>query len=546
MSLLKSYLFVFSLILTINTVLAQKRKIIITEKPSLIIGIVIEGMRYDYIYKYWDNFNENGFKKIIDKGTLCKNANYNYFLTQTAPGITTIATGCEPTFHGIVSDYWYQRIKNNSTYSVFNTKVKTTGTNIDIYPFAPSNILTTTFSDELKLFNNNKSKVIGISINPESAVLSAGHLGNYAYWLDDISGNWITSSYYCDSLPKWVNKFNNKKIPDVYVNREWLPLLSTNKYRDGEKSGKSKEIGFSSDNKFAKRIARHNNKNNPYSSLKATPYATTLTKDFAISTIINENLGKDKYTDYLSIDFSSTSNVSKYCGVNSIELEDMYIRLDRDLGHLLNFINETIGLHNVLIYLTSDHGTSYNPEELKTHNLPSGVFNSDRAIMVLRTYMNAIYGQGKWVKAYHNKQIYLNRNLIEDTKLNLSEVQDVVSKFILQFNGVSNTITSSVMDKTHFNTGMFSYMQNSYNQKRSGDIFINLEPGWVENNKNSTFANSAYKYDTHVPLIWYGWQIKKGSISNLINIEDIAPTISNLLEIPLPNGCTGKIIEDLY
>jgi predicted AlkP superfamily pyrophosphatase or phosphodiesterase len=465
-------------------------------------------------------------------------------LTQTAPGIATIATGCEPIYHGVVSDYWYQRLKRNSTFSVFNTKMKTVGTDNDIYPFAPTNLLSTTFSDELKLFNNNKSKVIGISFKPESAVLSVGHLGNTAYWFDYATGRWITSSYYCDLLPSWVRAFNDKKIPDIYINREWTPILSKNKYRDGEESRNSQEVGFLLNSKSSRR-SRHRDKENPYSILKSTPYGVTLTKDFAISAILDENLGKDEYTDYLSISFSSVAEISKVCGINSIELEDAYVRLDRDLGHLLKFLEENIGKHNFLVYLTSDHGASYSPDELKEKNIPAGTFNSDRAIMLLRTYMNAVYGHGKWVPAYHNKQIYLNHQLIEDSKLNLSDVQDVASKFILQFSGVANVITSTVMDKTYFDTGIFSYMQNSYNQKRSGDVFINLNPGWIEMGRDVSLANSAYKYDIHVPLIWYGWKIKRDKISRPIKIEDIAPTISNMLKIPTPNSSTGQVIDEL-
>ncbi len=524
---------------------AQKRKDIPPEKPVLIVGIVIEDMRYDYLYRYWDNFGDGGFKKLVDEGTLCQNAGYNYMLTQTAPGIATIAAGCEPVVHGIVSDRWYQRVQNLNYFSVFDGTYKTVGIDRDVYPYAPTNLLTTTFSDELKLFNNSKSKVIGISFKPQSAILAAGHMGNSAYWFDDVSGNWVTSNYYCDSLPAWVKTFNEKKFPDIYREREWVPMLALENYRVGARLGNSKTVGFSSENKFAKRLSSLVKKNEAYAMLKATPYGNTLTKDFAISAILDEDLGKDEYTDYISIDFSATSAVSQLCGPNSIELEDLYIRLDRDLEHFLQFIDDEFGKRNVLVYLTSDHGTSYNPEELKEQNIPAGEFNSDRAVMLLGTYMNAIYDKGKWISGYHNKQIYLNRTLIEDSNLKLSEVQDVVAQFMIQFTGVANAITATTLDQSHFNEGVFAYMQNSYNQKRSGDVIINLEPGWIEKGDYLSSANSANKYDTHVPLIWYGWKIKRAKISRTILIEDIAPTISNLLNIPFPNGSTGNVITEL-
>jgi len=523
----------------------QKRKVIPPEKPVLIVGVVVEDMRYDYLYRFWDNFGEGGFKKLIDEGTLCKNATYNYLLTQTAPGFATIASGCEPVIHGIVSDYWYQRLQKLNTYSVFDDKTKTIGTEPDVYPYAPKNLLTTTFTDELKLFNNGQSKAIGISFKPESAILAVGHLGDAAYWFDDASGKFISSSYYCDSLPTWVNAFNNKKFPDLYVDREWLPLLDVEKYRAGSKQGNSKAIGFSTENKFAKRISTFIKKDNPYAKLKATPYGITLTKDFAISAILDEQLGTDKYTDYISIGFASTSRVSESCGPNSIELEDLYIRLDKELEHLLQFIDDQFGKHQVLLYLTSDHGTSYRPEELKEQNIPAGEFNSERAVMLLGTYLNAVYDKGKWVSSYYNKQIYLNHQLIEDAELNLSEVQNVVAQFMIQFSGVSNAITSTTLEQSHFTEGIFASMQNSYNQKRSGDILLNLEPGWIEKGDYVSTANSANRYDTHVPLIWYGWKIKRTKISTTVYMKDIAPTISNFLDIPFPNGCTGKVIPEL-
>ncbi len=543
--MIKPVLISILIIFFANLATAQKRKDIPPDKPTLIIGLVIEDMRYDYLYRFWDNFGEGGFKKLIAEGTLCKNANYNYMLTQTAPGFATLATGCEPTVHGIVSDYWYQRIKKLNTYSVFNEKTKTVGVDNDIFPYAPTNILTTTFTDELKLFNNSKSKVIGISIKPEGAVLAAGHLGNSAYWFDDETGKWITSTYYCDSLPTWVNTFNDKKFPEIYIERDWLPMLSLESYQSGAHQGNSNAIGFSSENKFAKRISGFLKKDRVYAMLKTTPFGITLTKDFAISAILNEDLGKDEFTDYISIGFSATSRVSESCGPNSIELEDMYIRLDRELEHFLTFIDEEFGKHNVLVYLTSDHGTAYNPEELKMQGIPAGEFNGERAVMLLGTYLNAIYDKGKWITAYHNKQIYLNRRLIEDSDLKLNEFQDVVAQFMIQFTGVANIITATTLEQSHFSDGVFSYMQNSYNQKRSGDIIINLEPGWIEKGNYISTANSANRYDTHVPLIWYGWKIKRSKISRAIYMEDIAPTISNFLDIPFPNGCTGSVITEL-
>lgn len=524
---------------------AQKRKGIPPEQPKLVINIVVEDMRYDYLYRYWDNFEEGGFKKLINEGTLCKNANYNYLLTQTSPGFATISTGCEPVVHGIVADEWYQRLQGNSVLSVSDESVVSIGRAEEKQSYSPKQMLTTTFTDELKLFNNSRSKVIGISLRPEAAILSAGHMANAAYWFDDEEGKWISSSYYCDSLPSWVNTFNTKGFPDIYIEREWLPLLAEENYRFGSKMAANKNVGFDSESKFGRKLSSLLKKGPQYSILKSTPYGINLTKDFAISAILDEELGKDKFTDFLSVGFSSTAEVSQACGPNSIELEDIYLRLDREIAHFVQFVDDNIGKENVIIILTSDHGTSYSPAYLQEAKIPAGEFNSDRAIMLLRTYLNAVYDKGNWVAEYHNRQIYLNHNLIEDSGLKIDEMQDVVARFIIQFSGVANAITATTLEETHFNHGVFASMQNSYNQKRSGDILINLEPGWIEKKKIVSEANSANKYDTHVPLIWYGWRIKRSKVSRFVDMRDVAPTISNFLDIPFPNGCTGDVIYEL-
>lgn len=546
---MKSKLFIFgtiaTLLLSCQTLSAQKRKAIPSDKPQLIIGIVVEDMRYDYIYRYWDNFSDGGFRRLIEEGTVCRNANYNYMLTQTAPGYVTIATGCEPIVHGVVSDDWYVQLQEQSVNAVFDAKEKTIGADVEKANYSPRNILTTTFTDEMKLFNNNRSKVVSVSLNPMSAILPAGHMGDCAYWFDDASGLWVTSSYYADSLPGWVNEFNGKKFPDMYIEKDWLPLLSLDKYRAGSEKGKSKSAGFTDDNVLGKKISGILKKTKQYSKLKSNPLGNSLTKDFCVNAIVNEELGQDEYTDYLSVAFTASSDVSRACGPNSVELEDLYIRLDRDLEHFLQFIDENVGKSNVLIYLTSDHGTSYNPALLQSNNIPAGQFNSDRAIMLLGTYLNALYDKGKWVTAYYNNQIYLNHNLIESAGINLQEFETAVCNFMLQFSGVANAVSASTLKSTTFTDGTMCKMQNSFNPKRSGDVIVYLEPGWIEQGNGVSDSNSGYNYDTHVPLIWYGWKVKRQRIGKSVDMRDIAPTIANFLDIPFPNGTTGNVIEEL-
>jgi len=524
---------------------AQKRKPIPSDKPQLIIGIVVEGMRYDYIYRYWDNFSEGGFKRMIEEGAVCRNANYSYMLTQTAPGYATIATGCNPLTHGIVSNEWYMQLQERQISSVFDQKEKVIGIQTENGNYSPRNILTTTFTDELKLFNNGRSKIVSVSLNPTSAIVPAGHMGNAAYWFDDVSGNWITSSYYADSLPKWLQEFNGKKFPDMYIGQDWTPMLPPHKYRTGSEKGKSRNTGFTEDHVLGKRINSFMKKNKQYTKLKANPLGNSLTKDLCVNVIVNESLGQDEFTDYLSVSFAASADVSNACGPNSVELEDLYIRLDKDLEHFLQFVDENVGRNNVLIYLTSDHGTSNDPTNLQENNIPAGFFNADRAIMLLGTYLNAKYDKGKWVTAYYNNQIYLNHNLIESSGISLQDFENTVCSFMLQFSGIADAISASTLRSTTFTTGTIAKMQNSFNPKRSGDVIICLEPGWIEQGSGVSNSNSGYNYDTHVPLIWYGWKIKRTRLSQPVDMRDIAPTIANFLDIPFPNGTTGNVIDGL-
>ncbi len=542
----RSLLFTLTSILIFTFHSSAQRKKIISDEPQLIVGIVIEDMRYDYIDRFWDNFSEGGFKKMVQEGSFCKNANYNYMLTQTSSGMATIATGCEPVIHGIVSDRWHNQLKGKNIRSVYDDKVVGLNDEKQHWTCSPTHLLTTTFTDELKLYNNHNSRAVGVCMYPEGAILPIGHLGDAAYWFNDETGNWISSSYYMDSLPKWVNDFNAKGFPDIYKEQEWLPTFSLDQYRSGSTQGNSKQIGFSNTNRLSRRLGSYLQKNAAYAGINATPYGITLTKDFAIAAIVNDSLGKKDYTDFLNICFSASANVTQACGPNSIEMEDLYIRIDKDLEHLLQFLEGEFGRENFVVYLTSDHGTSYNPDALSAINIPSGRFDGERAVMLLGTYLNAIYDKGNWVSSYHNKQIYLNHNLIEKAEIPLADFQNTVADFIVQFTGVANAITASTLEETNFTHGVFYYMQNSFNQKRSGDIIINLEPGWIEaNEKTVSTGNSANKYDRHVPLIWYGWKIKRNRIEENIYIKDIAPTISNFMHIPYPNGCTGEPIDGL-
>lgn len=532
----------------VSTGFSQQRMSIPSEKPKLIVEIIVSQMRYDYIHRYWDKFGEGGFKLLVNEGAFCKNARFNYLLTQSYPGLATISTGANPMVHGIISNKWYRTSCGDAIDAVADEKVNTIGGSFFSGKFSPKNIITSTFGDELNLYDP-LSKVIGISLDPGSSILTTGHNPTGAFWFDAEKGNWVSSSFFMSTLPAWADTFNTKKFANLYADREWNASKPINTYDEADTNKiKAPEVKKKLIDKLKSMWDGVILKKSPtltYSSLLETPYGNLLAKDFAIASIVGENLGADDHTDLLAVTFSANRNISYKYGPQSIEVEDTYIKLDKELAHFLQFISQSVGRENVLVVLTSDQGIASTPAYLEKSKIPGGYFDPKKAMALLGSYLKAIYGQGNWVTAYYEKQIYLNRRLIEDSNLKLADFQQKIADFMLEFSGVSNTITGSTLQSSNFTTGIFEKFQNSYNQRRSGDVIINLEPGWVESNGGITSGNSAYSYDVHVPLIWYGWKIKRRSILSPVNMTDISPTLSTLIGITWPNGATGNPIKEL-
>ncbi|MFW6369651.1 MAG: alkaline phosphatase family protein [Bacteroidota bacterium] len=545
---MRKIFFLIALIILLPSLHAQTRNRIPAEKPKLIIGIVVDQMRYDYIQKYWNDFEDNGFKRLINEGTICRDTRVNYLFTQPGVGHATVATGTYPSYHGIVGLKWYNDLTNEIVHCTKDTDYSTIGGSFESGQHSPHRLMTTSFADELRLASNKRSKTIGISLEAEEAVLSAGHTANGAYWFDQVTGNWVSSSFYMDSLPVWVDDFNLKRFPDTYLERTWNPLLPLEAYDESNKANDKFENGIANNTNFPydlEKLSKNNGRQTRYELIHKTPFGNTYTKDFAIASIVNEELGTDEFTDYLTLNFSVTEHIGKSFGPTSIELQDIYIRLDKDLAHFLDFVNDNIGKENVLIYLTSANGVSYSPDFLKDARIPGGHFNHYSALTLLRSYLNAVYGQGEWVKFYFQNQVYLNRKLIEDSDLSLEQFQTRVAQFLIQFEGVANAVSSTTLHTRNYTKGILEKIQNGFNQKNSGDVIINLKPGWIEKSDHVTGNNSAYAYDSHVPLIWYGWKIKRQRINRQLEITDIAPTLSSFLDIAYPGATIGRPILEL-
>lgn len=540
-----------SIICFTNYIFSQKNQdkqiTTIPAKPKLIVGIIIDQMRYDYLYKYENKYGANGFKKLMQQGFNCKNNHYNYVPTYTGPGHASVYTGTTPAIHGIIANDWYVRETDKMMYCAQDDNVETVGSSSKkVGKMSPRNMLTTTVTDELKMANNMKSKTIGIALKDRGAILPAGHMANAAYWFDGATGNWVSSTFYMETLPTWVDSFNAKKVYENYLSKPWEPLLPIHQYTES----------LADDNAYEGKLKGEERPVFPHDLpklykeqgagvIRYTPFGNSFTKDFAVTTIKAEQLGKREVTDFLAVSFSSPDYIGHNWGPHSIEIEDNYLRLDKDLADFISFLETWVGKENLLIFLTADHGGANVPQYLIDHNAPAGIFKSDALVDTAMKYMKALYGNERWILNYENEQFFLNRKLILDKRMNLREMQEKLAEFCLQYKGVSAVYTAHALSNTSFHHLPGELVQMGFHQKRSGDVALVLEPGWMEYSSTGTTHGTVYNYDTHVPLLWYGWKINHGETFQKTHITDIAPTISALLNIPFPNGCIGKPLVDL-
>lgn len=522
------------------------------DKPRLVIGIVVEQLRYDQIERFRSRLSENGIRKLLNEGTFFQNASFQYMLTQSAPGYATISTGTEPSLHGITSDNWYVPLKNELIYCTKDISVNPVGGSYEAGLHSPVNLQASTYSDELKMATNRKAKVFAVGMKEYSAILSAGHAADGAFWYDNTSGTWMTCTYYADSLPVWVTDFNALDLPASYLSNSWNLYRPAEEYSDCLPDSNVYESGFGGRNYFPYDLKKlgakgSNNSRHDFSLLRETPFGNEFTTDFAIRLMEKEKLGKDDVTDYLSICYSSTDYIGRRFGPSSVEMGDAILRLDHDIADLLTFINDSLGKKNVLIYFTSAHGISEIPTVLEKNRIPSGYFKQNQALQLLRSYLNAVYGEGDWVKGYSEKQIFLNRTLIEDARIPLEEIQKKVARFLVQFSGVASAYPYSAFEANDFGNGNLKRIINNFSPQRSGDVIVTLNPGWVEKEGDYiTNNNSPYEYDSHVPLIWYGWAVNRSTISRKVNMTDIAATLSLLSKVPIPNASTGEPLFELF
>ena len=535
----KNFLIIVCVFLTLNN-FAQKQ--IHPEKPKLVVGIVVDQMRYDYLTKFWDKYDENGFKRMISEGFNFKNNHFNYVPTYTGPGHTSVWTGTSPMNHGIIGNNFYNKFENKKVYCAGDPEVEPIGTQSSAGKMSPHRMKTTTVADQNRLHTQMRGKTIGISIKDRGSILPAGHTANAAYWFHGSDeGKWITSSFYMDKLPKWVKDFNESGKVKSYL-KVWNTLYDIDTYKESGNDRNEFEGGYKGKEEatFPYDLAGLSEKNGDFDIIVNSAFGNDITLDFALAAIEAEELGQDEDTDFLALSFSSTDKVGHNFGVNSKEVQDTYLRLDKNIAKLLNELDSQVGEGNYTVFLTADHGGGHVPNYLKSLKIPAGYFSYGEFNEKLNSKLIEKFGIENLIANTSNNQLFFNNEVVKEEGVNPVQLQNFIADFALRQNQIDKVFTREQMINGSYTKGVAASLQNGFNQKRSGDVVLVLDPSTIVYSKTGSTHGSGLMYDTHVPLIFFGKGIKQGSTNKRSEIPDIAPTISSLLGIAFPSGATGK------
>lgn len=521
------------------------------DSPKLIVGIVIDQMCYEYLYRYQDKFCENGFNLIMKEGTNCRNTLYNYVPTYTGPGHASIYTGTTPENHGIVGNEWFERPTNSTVNCVDDLTVTSVGTSSDDGKCSPHYLKTATVTDQLKL-TYPSAKVISMSIKDRGAILPGGHLSNGSYWYDYSTGKFITSSFFKSELPKWVNDFNNKNAVDDYLKETWNTILDITAYGESGPDDSPYEglLPGKTSPTFPYNLKEMTNGVPNYSLFTATPFANTYLADFVIQSIDAEQLGKDEQTDMLCISFSTPDIAGHTFGPYSVELEDIYIRLDLEIGKLIKALNEKVGKDQYVLFLTADHAVVPVPQYLTDKKLPGGYVYLTEKMMQLKKDVESKYGVDL-IQDQENLNIYLNHPLMDQKKLDVKEVSNFIADKVALWEGVKRVFTDAQLRNGNSDDEWLNMIRRGYHNKVSGDVIFMLEPGYLPKSTETatshkgTSHGSAFNYDTHVPLLWYGAKIPKQEVFRTIHIADISSTLTHLLYLQRSGAMTGEPILEI-
>jgi predicted AlkP superfamily pyrophosphatase or phosphodiesterase len=531
-------LFLLLLFVSISFVHAQ-------ERPKLVVGIVVDQMKMEYLYRFSDDFSPNGFKRLMNKGFVFHNAHFNYMPTYTGPGHASIYTGATPSVNGIVGNDWYSRSSGKDRYCTDDESVKTIGDGTKKEgAMSPKNLISTTITDELRLGTNFKGKVIGMSLKDRGAILPAGHFANWAFWYSG-TGAFISSTFYGEKLPDWVTEFNNEKNYLPYINKGWSLLKPTADYNES----------LPDDNPYEGKLYNSEKPVFPYNLkqmydkhgaevMRSTPFGNNLLADFAKKAIEKEELGKDNITDFLTVSFSSTDYVGHILGPRSMELQDTYLRLDLTIADFLDYLDKTVGKDNYLLFLTADHACAENAAHLKDNKYDVKNIPTKDISKSLKEFSTATYGENIMIE-YSNFNIYFNKELLKSKGLDLVKVKQDFKAFLMTQEQVKKVYTEEEILASTGNDFYLNLIANGYDASQNGDLVVLDKPGYIEYGATGTSHGTPYAYDTHAPLLFYGWKIKPGESFDKKEITQIAPTLALKLKVEMPNGTESKVLEEI-
>jgi predicted AlkP superfamily pyrophosphatase or phosphodiesterase len=540
MGVIKKYISLLLLFLSVN-VFANKEE----QRPKLVVGIVIDQMRWDYLYRYQERYSNDGFKRVMSKGFNCQNTMINYLPSFTGPGHACIYTGSVPALHGIASNDWYDNVQQRAWYCAEDTTVTAVGGEGKNGQMSPRNLLASTITDELRLSNNMASRVYGISIKDRGSILPAGHLANAAFWFDDKAGNFISSSYYGNELPKWMEDFNGRKIAEQYISQPWETLYPINTYTQSLADNNAYEGKMKGEKSptFPHKASSAGGTN--YNALRYMPAGNTIVFDAARACIDATSLGQQGSTDFLCLSFSSTDYAGHLFTPNSTEVEDMYLRFDRDLGVFLKYLDDKVGKGNYTLFLTADHGGAHNSNYMNDLKMSAGNANDNKVQKDLNGYLAGMYGDSL-VRELTNYQVYLNEQIISTKSVDREKLKKDITAWFTRQDGVAFAVDMENMDVAGLPEPLKTMTVNGYHSKRSGCIQVILAPGWYSGYAATGTTHGSWNpYDSHIPLLWYGAGIPKGETHRTVHMTDIAATLAALLHVQMPSACVGEVITEI-
>jgi predicted AlkP superfamily pyrophosphatase or phosphodiesterase len=514
-------------------------------RPKLVVGIVVDQMRWDYLYRYAARYSTGGFKRLLNEGFSCENTFISHLPSYTAVGHSTIFTGSIPAFHGITGNDWIDQASGRSQYCTADSTVQPVGGTSPAGNMSPRNLLASTVTDELRLATNFRSKVVGISLKDRASILPAGHMPTGAFWFDDHNGVFSTSTWYMKDLPEWVKQFNAQNLPEKLVANGWNTLYPLTTYTESTADNQPWEGTFPGEAApvFPHDMAKFYKLD--HDNIRSSPFGNTLTLAFARAAVDGYSLGQGESTDFLTINCASTDYVGHKYGPNSIEVEDVYLRLDKDLAAFFTYLDSKVGKGNYTVFLTADHGASHSVDFMKEHGIPGNLIESRSFISVLNDTLNNRFGVKGLVISGANYYVNFNHEKIRNAHLDMDQLKKAAIDFLLRQPGIQYAVDVDAVAASTTPEPLKTMIINGYNHRRCGDVAYVNEPGWFDGARKGTTHGTWNPQDTHIPLVFMGWGIRHGALNRTVHMTDIAPTVAAILHIQMPNGCVGQVIEEV-